>query len=107
MTKKMTFGERLVMLRKKAGLTQDQVAKKAGITREVYNSYEKGIRTPRLEYLKRLADALETDYNGLIGDWPSVLDVKAQIQEAIKDLEELRDCEIDICCTSLRRQKRK
>ena len=107
MTKKMTFGERLVMLRKKAGLTQDQVAKKAGITREVYNSYEKGIRTPRLEYLKRLADALETDYNGLIGGWPSVLDVKAQIQEVIKDLEELRDCEIDICCTSLRKKKKK
>lgn len=107
MTKKMTFGERLVMLRKKAGLTQDQVAKKAGITREVYNSYEKGIRTPRLEYLKRLADALETDYNGLIGDWPSVLDVKAQIQEVIKDLEELRDYEIDICCTPVRREKRK
>ena len=107
MTKKMTFGERLVMLRKKAGLTQDQVAKKDGITREVYNSYEKGIRTPRLEYLKRLADALETDYNGLIGDWPSVLDVKAQIQEVIKDLEELRDHEIDICCTPVRREKRK
>ena len=106
-TKKMTFGERLKMLRERSGLTQGQLAAKAGISREVLNSYEKEVRTPRIEYLKKLADALDTDYNGLIGGYPSIFDVKKTLDEIIEELKEFKNCEIDICCTPVRRQKRK
>ena len=47
--------------RKKAGLTQAQLAEKSGVATISIHQYETGKRTPRLEQLVYIASALEID----------------------------------------------
>ena len=54
----MEFYERLRASRKEKGLTQVQLAKIAGVTRETIGNYESGERTPPLAVANKLADAL-------------------------------------------------
>lgn len=51
----MNINEKIKAARKAAGLTQQQVADKVGIAKEVYQMYEYGTRNPRLEKLKAIA----------------------------------------------------
>lgn len=52
----MTFGEVLTDLRKEIDFTQEEVAKKTGLTREMISQYENGYSFPPEQNLKRLAD---------------------------------------------------
>ncbi len=49
--------ENLIQARNKTGLTQVEVAKKAGIQERAYQNYEAG-RTPKADIAIRIADAL-------------------------------------------------
>jgi transcriptional regulator with XRE-family HTH domain len=51
-------GERLRILRAERGLTQDQMAEAAAVSRVTYNSWEMGRTRPQPEHWKRLARAL-------------------------------------------------
>ncbi len=53
------FAERLRFFRKKAGLTQAQLAERAGMTSSVIARYEAGKSMPRAKAIERLAVALE------------------------------------------------
>ena len=55
----MSVGEKIRIARKKAGLTQEALAKKAGVATITIRQYELGKRQPRLEQLDLIADALE------------------------------------------------
>lgn len=50
----------LKQARKKAKLTQSEIAKKANITTRVYQYYEAGKRTPNLYTAQLIAQALDT-----------------------------------------------
>ena len=52
------MNERLKAQRKKAGLTQKQVAKQAGITERAYQRYEAGTVFPDVRIAKKIAKAL-------------------------------------------------
>lgn len=52
--------------RRKAGLTQAQVAKKAGINANAYAKIERGESNSRIVTLKKIARALEIDITKLI-----------------------------------------
>lgn len=54
----MAIGEQIKAARKKAGLTQAQLAEKSGVAAISIHQYEAGKREPRLEQLLRLAPAL-------------------------------------------------
>ena len=47
---------RLYYLRKKKGLTQDDVAKQLGVSRQAYANYESGNREPNIALLKKLSE---------------------------------------------------
>lgn len=47
--------KKLYELRRKKGVTQEEVAKSVGISVSAYNSYETGQRTPRDDVKMRLA----------------------------------------------------
>lgn len=51
----------LLRLRMEAGLTQQQLAEKAGMNVRQYNDYENGRVTPRAAQKVRIADALGFD----------------------------------------------
>ena len=62
---KLSFGEQLSLLRKRKGLKQGELADKARILREMISNYESGKITPRAETLKKIAAALEVDFEEL------------------------------------------
>ncbi|SFT03800.1 helix-turn-helix domain-containing protein [Marininema halotolerans] len=51
----------LVKLRKEKGMTQKDVACKAGLSRNYYSEIEKGIKTPAGKTAKRLGNTLGFD----------------------------------------------
>ncbi|MBQ7467093.1 MAG: helix-turn-helix transcriptional regulator [Clostridia bacterium] len=61
------FCEKLYELRKQSNLTQQQVAKKLGITQPSYIRYEIGNSEPTLENLVKLADLFDVSVDYLLG----------------------------------------
>lgn len=61
------FSERLKAERKKAKLTQAEIAKQLGITRSAYTLYETDRTQPSLETAAKLADILKVSVDYLIG----------------------------------------
>ena len=62
----LVFGKRLRELRKEKGLTQQQLGDIVGVTKVSICCYENGTRTPTLETLIDLADALNTKITDLL-----------------------------------------
>ena len=80
----MNIGERLKKLREERKLRKVDVARRAGINPDAYSRWESGDRQPHITNLPALAKALETDYNGLLGGYASVYEVRKEI-EALKN----------------------
>lgn len=59
---------RIKKARKKAGLTQLQLAKKVGINREYLSRIENNHSSPSLELLRKIANVLEISVKDLIED---------------------------------------
>ena len=60
----MSFGEKITALRKKKGITQEQLAEMLGVTRQTISKWELDQSTPDLNYISRLSELYEvtTDY---------------------------------------------
>ena len=52
-----TFGDNLSKSRKKAGLSQEELAEKMGLTRQTISKWETGASVPDVEELQRLCAA--------------------------------------------------
>ncbi|KDE46316.1 XRE family transcriptional regulator [Geobacillus sp. CAMR12739] len=63
----MSFPQRLRMLRKAKGLTQEELGRKVNVTKVSISGYESGNRTPDMDTLKALADALDVSIDYLLG----------------------------------------
>lgn len=64
----MTFSERLKKIRENKEMTQEQLAKRSGISRRMIQKYESGIARPRYDAAEKLASALELPVSGLLGE---------------------------------------
>ena len=62
------FSERMSELMKNNGLSQKELAAKAGVTESAMSYYVKGERTPRSDVLARIAKALGTTTDYLLGN---------------------------------------
>jgi transcriptional regulator with XRE-family HTH domain len=62
-----TFGERLRMVRKKRGLTEDELAERTGMTRTSISYYETGKQWPSLFNAVCIADVLGVSLDWLAG----------------------------------------
>ena len=60
----MSIHEKIVCLRKKEGVTQEQLAEQLGVTRQTISKWELGQSTPDLNYISQLSDIfhVSTDY---------------------------------------------
>lgn len=56
---KSTFARRLEALRKQAGITQYELARRAGLSKQAMSQLERGERDPAWETVRKLARALE------------------------------------------------
>ena len=61
--------EKLKMLRKKEGLTQQEVADFFGIKQPIYQKWESGRRKPTYENLSMLACIFDVSLDYLLGDY--------------------------------------
>lgn len=59
--------QRLVMLRKRAGISQSELARQAGVTPSAISMIEDGKREPRLSTALQIADALGVSLDVLAG----------------------------------------
>ena len=86
------FKDRLKEKRLEAGLTQVELAGKAGVTTRTIQNYELGNRKPaNMEVIQRIADALNTTTEYLLGSSGAYV-VEAQERggaKAARDIEEL------------------
>lgn len=64
----MEFKDRLVQLRKSTNLLQTDMAKKIGVARATYGSYEQGTRQPDFETLQRIAQFFGVSTDFLLGN---------------------------------------
>lgn len=60
------MGNTIREARKKAGYTQEEIAKTLGVTQAAVNQWESGATRPRLEHIKKLSDILKIPVTELI-----------------------------------------
>ena len=63
----MTFGEKLVRLRREKGLSQEALAGERGVSRQAVSRWETGETVPNTETLKLLSKLFDVSINTLLG----------------------------------------
>ena len=63
-----TFGERLREIREDRGMSQTELAQKLKTTKQMISCYELNQRSPRIEQVKKYAEALNVPLDYLLGD---------------------------------------
>lgn len=64
----MTLGEKIASARKEKGMTQEMPAEQLGVTRQAVARWETGLSVPDAGMLVRIAGALDTTVNDLLGE---------------------------------------
>lgn len=64
----MELKDKIAQIRNARCLTQLELSKKTGITKRAIQNYEAGTRTPRLDVITKIAQALEVDVHELMTD---------------------------------------
>lgn len=95
----LSFGERLKKARLKKGMTQEFVAKKLGITFQALSNYERGLRDPDNELLRKMADLYNVTADYLLGrtEYRTFIDTQAAhvaegppiAEDALNKIEEI------------------
>lgn len=62
----MSIQKNLRALRLKAGMTQEEAAKKLGLTRQAVSSYETGRTRPDIDTLMRMAEVYDSDLDAIL-----------------------------------------
>ena len=100
---------RIKELRLKAGLTQEQLAKKVGLSEQAISLYELGKRNPKIEKWQKIADYFDVSVPYLQGyakiNVPNDLKFDSK-QDAIECIEKIMKA-LDISKEDLRTEHRK
>lgn len=87
------FNNVLRELRIKAGLSQEELAKKLGLAKSTISMYENGAREPSLETLEAIADTFNVDMNTLTDSKKSV-EVSDELQQYLEELKNRNEMRI-------------
>ncbi|TAF94839.1 MAG: XRE family transcriptional regulator [Bacteroidetes bacterium] len=85
----MLFGERLVLVRKKKKISQDELAKTIGVHAPVIGRYERNEVKPSIDVATKMAEALGVSLDYLVGFADYELD--NSITQKILDIQKLND----------------
>jgi transcriptional regulator with XRE-family HTH domain len=83
----MTFGQKMIMVRKQKKMSQAELGKLSGVNGDIVGKYERDEMKPSIETAKKLADALEISLDYLVGEGEKVLDKKTL--KRLQDIEKL------------------
>ncbi|ALO13776.1 Putative PBSX repressor [Salinivirga cyanobacteriivorans] len=84
----MTFGERIISLRKKLKWSQDELAKKIGTSAPIIGRYERNEIKPSIETAKNIADSLNVTLDYLLGGSNSAV-LDKELLKRLEDIESL------------------
>jgi len=70
----MTIGEHIALLRKRKSFSQASLGKKVGTSGDIIGRYERGVITPSIEVIIKIADTLEVSIDFLVGKTSLILD---------------------------------
>ncbi len=84
------LSENIKNLRKSKGISQEELAVKLGVVRQTVSKWEKGLSVPDSEMLMKIAEALDTTVNVLLGETVSANDI-TEIQMLAAKLELLNE----------------
>lgn len=87
----MNLGENILNLRKKKGLSQEQLGEYINFTRQTISNWELGETTPNPEQLKLLSKTLNVSIDELLDN-----DIKGVLEEKISNTERLAGIIINI-----------
>ena len=80
----MKFGEKLLELRKKHGLSQEELGNRLNVTRQTISNWELGVTSPTAEQLKLLSKELQVSIDELLDN-----EIKNIVVEKISNTEKL------------------
>ena len=83
------FPQRLQAMRTRRNLSQDELAKRAGLQATAVSHFETGTRKPSFDNLRRLADALETTVDYLMGRTNDPASAVAEGDQLFRDFQNL------------------
>jgi transcriptional regulator with XRE-family HTH domain len=83
----MSFGKRLLEVRKKRGLSQEVLAKELGTQGPAIGRYERGVAKPTIEVAGKLAKILEVSLDYLVGN--TDLELDNETQKRILEVQQL------------------
>lgn len=84
----LNIGERITQLRKQHSLSQEELAKKAGVSRTIIGNYERNSNTPSIEVLVKLAKIFNVSVDFLIGEG-ELSSFDKSLLKRIEDIEKL------------------
>lgn len=70
----MTFGQQITALRKRKGLSQNDLGKKVGSSGDIIGKYERDEVKPSIEVVIKIADVLDSSIDFLVGKTDTELD---------------------------------
>ena len=76
------LGENILKLRKKSGLSQEQLGEKVNVTRQTISNWELNETTPNPEQLKLLSKALNVSIDELLDN-----DIKVVIETKVNEID--------------------
>lgn len=85
----MTIGEHIMLLRKKKKLSQAALGKEVGTSGDIIGRYERGIITPSIDVIVKVADALEVSIDFLVGK--TSLQIDKQTLKRLEDIDTLSE----------------
>lgn len=84
----MNIGDKITTLRKQKNLSQTDLAKAAGVSREIIGRYERNEVLPSIEVAAKIADVLEVSLDYLAGNSKKAA-VDKKTMKLIHDIEDL------------------
>jgi transcriptional regulator with XRE-family HTH domain len=93
----MTFGEKIIVLRKQLKWSQDDLAKKLGTSAPIVGRYERNEITQSIDVAAKIAEALNVTVDYLVGQSESMVMDKNLVRR-MEDIEALPTEEKDKVC---------
>ena len=89
----MELNERIKYYRNRIPMTQRELADKASISLRALLNYEKGVRTPSLEILIKIAKALDIQVQDLDPNIPiwEEFDIRYDVDKLVKEMKEIEE----------------
>ena len=95
------LSENIYALRRKSGLSQEQLAEKIGVSRQAISKWEGGLSTPELDKLKALSECFHVTIDELVGN-QIISNSNYEVQkEENPDLYKTGEGKIGICFCSI------